>query len=1033
MLGRLKELCANAGAFTGGQRLLALGCVTKIWPLSASSFSVRLETPQGQRRVVLEMDAQNLPIAGSCSHCAPKGGPFCVHMVAAALALIPGSTGPELSQREEAQIASDLLAYFDQPQLREESLRLELHLQAGGDGPPKAALRVGTQRQYVVRDLYAFLNDYFQKRPLSFGKALRMDPAWQCFGEKDEQILSLLHEAALSCALGGEIPGEKSLPLTEDKLKALLRLLKCHEFFLIEGGRSVRLPGVNDRPIKAGVSFSSLGEAIDMRVKLPLGFRKLSSDGEFVRTVDGVFQLPPGQLAALRPLFNGAQSFGCRFTRREGERLLSELLPLLEGQAEIELSEDLSARIERGKLQSRILLDLSGQNVLARVEFIYGSRVLDPFSPQKQGGSGALVLRDGAAERRILDALGGYGFRVRPGCAHLGGTAEIYRFLLEGIERLSDLGEVFASKELLGLKPRRLPFKGKLRLGGASLEFDLQLEGLDGDDKQAVLDALREKRHYVRLKGGDFLSLTEEDGWGRAAGLVEQALQAQSGLLLFPLAQALFLSDLLEGFESEIDLEQRIFDFIQALRCPPGGAVPIKGLRPYQKKGFHWLLALGKAQLGGILADDMGLGKTVQLLALFLEAKKAEKEHLPCLVVAPTSLIYNWQAEIERFAPKLRCLVQSGSQEDRAAAAADLNQIDVVVISYAQLRRDSDWLSSIAFRYVALDEAQQIKNASSVGAIAAKRLQAQARFALSGTPMENNLGELWSLFDFCLPGYLGRQRDFLQRHEGGGEAELLRRRIAPFLLRRVKQDVLKELPDKLETEIVSTLLPEQREIYEATLQRARAQLRAVQAAETALRANFQVLSALTRLRQICCHPGLVFENYLGGSGKLELFMDLIGSLLPGGHRVLVFSQFTSMLAILRRALEEEGLAALYLDGSTPAKERLALADRFNQGGAPIFLISLRAGGFGLNLTGADTVIHFDPWWNPAVEEQATDRAHRIGQSKTVSVFRLIARESIEEKVAKLQQRKKALVDSVILPGEVVPAAMSEQELLSLFE
>ncbi|MDR2515528.1 MAG: DEAD/DEAH box helicase [Christensenellaceae bacterium] len=1033
MLGRLKELCANTDAFAGGQRLLALGCVTKIWPLSASAFSVRLETPQGQRRVVLEMDAQNLPVAGSCSHCAPKGGPFCAHMAAAALALIPGSAGPELSQREEAQIASDLLAYFDQPQLREESLRLELHLQADEGAPPKAALRAGTQRQYVVRDLFAFLNDYFQKRPLSLGKAPQIDPAWQCFGEQDEQILALLREAALSLALGGEAPREKSLPLTQEKLKGLLRLLECHEFFLIEGGRSVRLPGIKRGPIKAAVAFSSLGEAIDMRVKLPRGFRRLSADGEFIRTVDGVFCLPPEQFAALRPLFNGAQSFGCRFTRREGERLLSELLPLLEGQAEIELSEDLSARIERGKLQSRILLDLSGQSVLARVEFNYGARIIDPFSPQKPNEGSSLILRDGTAERRVLDALGGYGFRVRPGCAHLNGTAEVYRFLLEGIDQLSALCEVFASKELLGLRPRRLPFKGRLRLGGASLEFDLELEGLDLGDKQALLEALREKRRYVRLKSGEFLSLAEEDGWGRAADLAQRAVKAQDGLLLFPLAQALFLSELLEGFTGEIGLERQIEDFIQALRHPPGAAAPIRGLRPYQKKGFQWLLALGKARLGGILADDMGLGKTVQLLALFLEAKKAEAEHLPCLVVAPTSLIYNWQAEIERFAPKLSCLVQSGSRAEREAAAADLGRIDVMVISYAQLRRDSDWLSSIPFRYVALDEAQQIKNAASVGALTAKRLKARARFALSGTPMENNLGELWSLFDFCLPGYLGRQRDFLQCYEGGAEAEHLRRRIAPFLLRRVKQDVLKELPDKLETEIISTLLPEQREVYEATLQRARAQLHASQAAEAPLRANFQLLSALTRLRQICCHPGLVFENYLGGSGKLELFMDLVGSLMPGGHRVLVFSQFTSMLAILRRSLEEEGLSALYLDGSTPAKERLVLADRFNRGEKRIFLISLRAGGFGLNLTGADTVIHFDPWWNPAVEEQATDRAHRIGQSKTVSVFRLIARESIEEKVAKLQQKKKALVDSVILPGEAVPAAMSEQEILALFE
>lgn len=406
---------------------------------------------------------------------------------------------------------------------------------------------------------------------------------------------------------------------------------------------------------------------------------------------------------------------------------------------------------------------------------------------------------------------------------------------------------------------------------------------------------------------------------------------------------------------------------------------------------------------------------------------------MPSLVVAPTSLVYNWEAEIKKFTPHLKTIVLSGGKDDRKKQAEDLEGIDVLIASYAQVRRDIEWLEQFSFRFCILDEAQQIKNAASVGASAVKRLHAQSRFALTGTPMENHPGELWSIFDFVLPGYLMDQNDFMQRHGDGSDSDLLAKKIRPFLMRRLKREVLAELPEKIEHRIVAELTPEQRNVYLATLAQVKKELDETIRNEGMDKAHFRMLAAITRLRQICCHPGMFLEGYEGGSGKMELLMELVGEQVENGHRILIFSQFTSMLGIIRENLNQAGIKSLYLDGNTPPQDRLKLTEQYNKGDAPVFLISLRAGGYGLNLTAADTVIHYDPWWNPAVEDQATDRAHRIGQTRAVHVIRLIAHDTIEEKVSELQMRKKELIDLVVTPGEVLPSALSAKDIRALFD
>ena len=478
-------------------------------------------------------------------------------------------------------------------------------------------------------------------------------------------------------------------------------------------------------------------------------------------------------------------------------------------------------------------------------------------------------------------------------------------------------------------------------------------------------------------------------------------------------------------------------------RLAPAGPDPLPArfetlLRPYQKDGVRWLRYLQKNRFGGILADEMGLGKTLQTLvwlsmllhprdddngaAPSANGKPPAREHRPALIVCPTSLVENWAAEAARFVPGLRLCLMTGA--DRHARWNDLLASDLAITSYALLRRDIDRYETIPFAAAVLDEAQHIKNRSTQNSLAAKRVRAEHRLVLTGTPIENGVSDLWSIMDFLMPGYLGNHVLFRSSVEqpiqqGGPEGELaqwrLRRKLQPFLLRRLKRDVAKELPPKIERVAACPLSNDQKKVYAALLEASRRKIADLVAGQGFQKSRFEILNTLLRLRQVCCHLDLLkLPGLRSGepSAKMDLFFELLDEAVDGGHRVLVFSQFVSMLAILRAALERRGLRHCYLDGST--QDRLSIVRQFNQDASiPVFLISLKAGGTGLNLTGADMVIHYDPWWNPAVENQATDRAYRIGQRRTVYSVKLIAQDSIEERVLDLQRRKQRLYDATL--------------------
>ncbi len=503
-----------------------------------------------------------------------------------------------------------------------------------------------------------------------------------------------------------------------------------------------------------------------------------------------------------------------------------------------------------------------------------------------------------------------------------------------------------------------------------------------------------------------------------------------------PAARAAEASDILEGLSPNFQAPEAwrarsaALHNLSSLAPGPVPATLNALLRPYQKLGAAWLWHLQRHGLGGILADEMGLGKTLQALALL----GALRGSGPSLVVAPASLLENWRREAARFAPELRVFVHHA--ERRLAAANEAAAFDLIVTSYGTLARDQELFAAVEFACIVADEAQHIKNRRSQNAAALRALHARSRFLLTGTPLENSLDDLRSLFEFLLPGYLTRVPAGLRGDERAWFDERLKAQTAPYILRRTKQAVAPELPEKLEQVVWCELTPAQAALYRDTQERSERELFDLEAGGASeAKLKFAALTQLLRLRQIACDPRLVApEKSPDLSAKLDAFLELVAEAVDDGHRVLVFSQFTSLLALLRPELEAQGLAHCYLDGSMPARARQAEVDRFQASGdVPLFLLSLKAGGTGLNLTGADTVVHFDPWWNPAAEAQATDRAHRIGQTRVVTSYKLIASGTVEEKVLALQAEKRALLAGVFEASDAVSAQLTLADLKSLLK
>ncbi len=996
----------------------------------------------------------------------------CEHAVAALLKAREDGRLTKLQQDTELALGERMLHALGRAMPGGESVRLTAAVRLYPDGRVGLGLSMGQERLYAVKNIADLLTCYSLGAPLTLSEKFTYRPTLMRFSHEDERLLALLmnHIPLKADTLrawedGSEEERERGpacdgrfVLMTGAMLHSALRYFESHPFVLTMGDQKQPQGGIRTVELPLCFAVSLTPTELNVRAEGAEALSLVTPDARYVLWDGRIVHLHSTQARVCRLLLTEGVSF--RYPAREAEETLATLLPALSTVGTVAPSPQLGARLITAPFKPKVYLDLDGGNVVARVEFHYGDTVLYPFhtfapeegvtEPSKAAPTledGRLLLRDGRAESELLDFFSEAGFIVRGGRIVLRRSRDILAFCTQGVAELGKRCEVYASTAFEKVKPRRLNARASFHMRGGRLVFALLEENEAMPEVVPILQAIAQRQQYVRLKTGEFLDVRDLSALSPvvqelldAAALDDPNLNAEARELSFGAYRAAYMVSMLRMAGAKTEADAEVEAAMTALTVSDQTMqkyVPAKlnrKLTPYQQRGSSWVLSLYDARMGGILADEMGLGKTVQIIAALSAAKRRDGTQ-KSIIVTPTSLTYHWLAEFKRFDDSLIVRVITGPRDERRKAIQEAKQaddVDVILTSYPLLRRDIDHLRDIPLRFAVLDEAQSVKNAQSQGAVAAKELDAQVRIALTGTPMENHTGELWSIFDFILPGYLGTQAAFLRRYGSGEHAEELRERIRPFLMRRLKNEVLADLPKKHEQSLYAAMTPEQSRVYDSLMQTLRQHVGQALADGSLPRARMQVLSILLKLRQVCCHPKLFLADYEGTSGKLELLVQTVHNAIASKRRILVFSQFVGMLQMIRKRLSREGVQCLYLDGETKPEQRQELCDRFNGGEGKVFLISLKAGGTGLNLTGADLVIHYDPWWNPATEDQATDRAHRIGQTRDVDVVRLIAQGTIEEKVTDLSKRKRAIFDRVVMAGETELSSLTEEDIRALF-
>lgn len=732
------------------------------------------------------------------------------------------------------------------------------------------------------------------------------------------------------------------------------------------------------------------------------------------------------------------------------------IMPKIEGAITTEgIEEEKIEKYKPQKLAVKVFLDFDENDYLvADVKYCYSDEEFNPLDENAKINA----LRNKLEEEKNLNIFKKTGFMldVKNSRFIIPDDDKIYEFLSNDINLYMQKFEVLVT-ERFKTKEIRQPSLGTVgvKVENNLLNIDISKLNISPEEIQEVMEKYKLKKKYHRLKNGSFLDLDKNEDVEfldkLSTGMDINYKDITNNKIKLPVNRTLYLNELLKKFGSTKtsknseykqiieDLEKD--DLSENVNLPESMQ---NLLRDYQKVGYSWLKTLEQYKFGGILADDMGLGKTLQLISVILSYIEQNKEdRKTSIVISPSSLALNWKAEVEKFAPNLNAKVISGTASERKETIENLQNYDLVITSYDLLKRDIEKYTSkdYSFKYIIADEAQYLKNSNTQNAKAIKELNGETRFALTGTPIENSLAELWSIFDYIMPGYLFQYKKFKSLYEtpiiktNDQEAMTkLKMLIEPFVLRRTKKEVLTELPDKTITVLNNTMDDEQSKIYMSYLVKAKQEVANQISMNGFEKSQIMILAALTRLRQICCHPSLFLSDYKGKCSKLMQCMEIIEDAVEAGHKILLFSGYTSMFDIIQKELSERNIRFFRLTGATKVSDRINLVDEFNNNpDIKVFLISLKAGGTGLNLTGADMVIHYDPWWNASSENQATDRAYRIGQKNNVQVYKLITSDSIEEKIYELQQKKSELIDNMLSTKTSFISKFSKEEIMNLFE
>ena len=942
-------------------------------------------------------------------------------------------------------------------------------------GDIKVEFKIGNKRMYKIKNLAEFYTRMLDKEFYRYGEKLQFIHTKEMFSEESQKILEFLLKYAEVIKYAnsnsnsnfryyGKALSETSVLIGNSGLDDLFEILKGKKAEFKRDYMTQMIEFVDENPnINFKLNKMQNGQYVIIP-NIDIFSNTILRGKEYKYILDDkkIYRCSKEfENTNLRLLEFFKQNYMNEITLGENEltQLFSVILPKVKNAINIEnIPEDEIKKYKPKELIVKIYLDFDENDYLvADVIFSYENNEFNPLDESVKLDFPRNVVQ----ETKALNIFRKTGFMLDTKNLRfiLPDNDKIYEFLLEDVNIYMKKFEVlvterFKSKQIRQAKMGSIGVKVENNL----LEIDLKNLDIDIKELQKIMEKYQLKKKYYRLKDGSFLNLEENkeiDFLDKlVTGMDIDYKELEEGEVKLPAYRSLYLNKLLKnktGIQVTKNNEYKeIVNDLNKEHLEDEIIIPKKFdkiLRYYQKTGFKWLKILDAYKFGGILADDMGLGKTIQILAVIVDyienSIKNQKEKRASLVVSPSSLTLNWLNEANKFASDLNILVIRGTLQERKKQIKEIDKYDLVITSYDLLKRDIELYKdkNYQFRYIIADEAQYLKNSNTQNAKSIKKINADTRYALTGTPIENSLAELWSIFDFIMPGYLFTYKKFKTLYEtpivkDNDEKSMakLKMLIEPFVLRRNKKEVLTELPDKTITVLNNEMGEEQKNIYLTYLAQAKDDLLQEIQLNGYEKSHIQILAALTRLRQICCHPSLFIKDYKEGSSKLDQCMEIVQDAIEGGHKILLFSGYTTMFPIIEKELQKNKIKYFKLTGSTKVEDRIKMVDEFNnKQDIKIFLISLKAGGTGLNLTGADMVIHYDPWWNISTENQATDRAYRIGQKNNVQVYKLITKESIEEKIYDLQERKAKLMHDMLSTKTTFISKLSKDDIMKLFE
>ena len=900
---------------------------------------------------------------------------------------------------------------------------------------PTFKIYIGLKKKYIINresKFESFMKAIINNEAYSFGVNFTFDPKLHYIDNRDLNVLNYLF---------GYIKNRSHhyrynpFELSDRELSSLFERLENIDFNIVGYGI---IHGVK-YSIPTGFSLNLDGENYKLSID-DYKLYKFVGKGYKYCIYCSILYVIPDIYSTLISSMNSNNISSIIIDRKHVDIFKDGLLQNIK--SDVTICEDIDDIIVTNSPSVNLYFDFDCDIIDCKIEFDYSGSIVNYFD------SSSPVVRDILFENNVFNDICSYGFVNDNNNIFLIDINNIGDFLSNGIHVLSQKYSVFTSKKIDNISIlRKSNIQSNFSIGSDGImSYSFSTDNISMDELDDVLSSIKKKKRYYKLKNGNIIDLNRNKELNELGNLFEDlelSTHDLNGNIIVPKYRALYIDSLrhnkYKSIKTDNSFDAFISNFYEFRNVPVDFGSDSKILRDYQKEGIRWLYTLYKCDFGGILADEMGLGKSLQAIC-FIKQVLLEKKDAKIMIVCPTSLVYNWKKEFDKFGSNLKYVTVFDSKAKRLEVINDFDKYNIFITSYGLIRNDNDEYEDKFFDVCIIDEAQTIKNYQAGMTREIKKIKAHTKIALTGTPLENSVMELWSIFDFIMPGYLSnihRFRDLygIRDIDDSSLQKLndLNYQIKPFILRRKKADVITDLPDKIENDIYLDLPVKQKKLYLSVLKDSEREFKEILATEGINKARFKVLQLLMRLRQICVDPNILFSDYNGEVIKMDKLLEIVNAYVSEGHKILIFSSFKTVVDRVHHMFKNNGISSYIIAGDVKSKTRMELVDKFNNDDTNCFLITLKSGGTGLNLIGADVVIHLDIWWNPQVENQATDRAHRIGQTKNVSVIRLITRGTIEEKIIELQDKKRVLSDNLIegKNNSSLLSSLNEKEIKSL--